>query len=527
MVKSVDVNNIRVGFVDESGSSEDFISDFMTGSVRSLRTFKEIDHCLSEMKNKKIASCMVVVEKGGTRGIDVYMDSNNKVIEFYSKQFVLSSVLENQNQFIEESSEDISNKMNVYHASIVDARNELRNTKEELILQRDTLVEKRNELWVVKNDFDSVYIPLKEREFELNILRQELQNNQVESEDALERVRDIQDDLESLEDIFVGGLNPEDAEAASLIINSILSDLNHVESFLESTDDSYAEIYSALDLIDSTIVKLDRVNELLISTDEDLEEAIYQTGESIEKIDSFIFQLDFALEELSFFSEDFDQSPIVVDFSPGGEQTSLGNDAMTRTFPLLVAIIITFTSLILSNMFVLKQTNRLSYFREAITPTKNGSFVFADYFVNLFFVFIQVVILFLIGLFWMNLSLDFAFLYFLVIFVSSSFFIFVGMGFGYLIKSQSLSLLLTVFLVMLFFILSNLIAPSMLLSSTVKFFVDLNPFVMLVGLLENVFILKDNFYVMFDRFLIFVVYLLAAFIFAMGSKKFSKNKIEY
>ena len=75
------------------------------------------------------------------------------------------------------------------------------------------------------------------------------------------------------------------------------------------------------------------------------------------------------------------------------------------------------------------------------------------------------------------------------IFLVASILIFIGMGIAYLVKTSSLSMLLTIFLLMLLFILSSVLAPSILSSSIIQFFIMLNPFVLLHTLLTDALVL--------------------------------------
>jgi len=178
-------------------------------------------------------------------------------------------------------------------------------------------------------------------------------------------------------------------------------------------------------------------------------------------------------------------------------------------------------------MFILKQVNRPSYFRDIISPARNFNFIFANYFINLFFVFIQASVLFLIGRSLSVLSFEVLLTFAIGIFLSSSIFILIGMSLGYLIKSQNLSMLIAIFLVMFFLIMSDLLAPSILASSFIRFIISLNPFVLLNEILADSFILERPLISLIPSLTLLAYWLCGLIIAVYLSKRISiKNAIQ-
>ncbi len=198
---------------------------------------------------------------------------------------------------------------------------------------------------------------------------------------------------------------------------------------------------------------------------------------------------------------------------------------VSLAFPLLIALIITFTSVVLSNLFVARQVNQPQYMRSLVAPVNDSSFLFADYAVNIFFVFIQAVFIFLIGMYLFHIDIlnslpQIA----LVVFLASSVFVFIGMSFGYFFKSENLSMLLSIFVVLLFQIFSDLLAPTALVSPVVGFFVAINPFVILSRLLSQILLLHRTLDVLVPE----ITKLLLLFLITLGcvyvAKRVSKKR---
>ncbi len=197
-------------------------------------------------------------------------------------------------------------------------------------------------------------------------------------------------------------------------------------------------------------------------------------------------------------------------------------------FPLLIALIITFTSVVLSNIFVSRQTNQPNYIRTLVAPVKDSSFLFADYAVNLFFMSIQAVFILLVGIYFFEIDIISSLpQILLVIFLSSSIFIFIGMAFGYFFKSENLSMLLSIFIVLLFQIFSDLLAPTALVGPLVGFFVSINPFVILSELLGEIILLRSPLNVLVSEIMKLILLFLVTLGIMMVAKKMSKNRTLY
>ena len=184
-----------------------------------------------------------------------------------------------------------------------------------------------------------------------------------------------------------------------------------------------------------------------------------------------------------------------------------------------------FTSLVLSNMFILKEVNQPSYLREVVSPAGDMNFLVADYLINLFFVAIQTAVLFLVGVQLFSLPVSEVSVFALAIFFAASIFIFTGMTIGYLVKHQSLSTLITIFLVMILMVLSDMLAPSVFSGDIVKFFIDINPFMILKKILEDSIVLGRGLRDVFLSFSRLFTFFIVSFVIAYIAKKFSKENI--
>jgi uncharacterized coiled-coil DUF342 family protein len=487
-LNSNDFANIRIGIIDLDPGY-----DFNLGKIKNVKRYSSLTNCLYDLANSKTAVCMYVREQGGKHQIDVHLDNTVKRIEYYARQFVLENILQEQTYQFEKTSDEINAQLTLYSTNIGNAKQELQQVKTELEDQEAMLLRYRENLTEIRNDFNEIYYTLKQAEPTISQLKQEIGQNNENLQGNITEFRQAKQEIDfliaSLKTYLQANLDPAEYSHAETILNSITSELDEMDQILSDIERMQRlnqQLLPLLEDLDEIIEKLDDIKQTLDQLDGDLEKAIQTTRQSKERVNTFIMQLDDATTEIQEFSGSLSSNQVATSFK---EAFPIDAKPVFFVFPLLVAIIITFTSLVLSNMFILKQVNQPSYFRDMITPTNDTTFLTADYLINLFFIAIQGFVLFLVGYYWFNLTFDNLGIFVIAVFLASTIFIFLGMSISYLIRNQSLSMLLTIFLLILLLILSDVLAPSVLSGNTIKFLIDLNPFVILTRVLKDTIIL--------------------------------------
>lgn len=520
MLNSNDFNNFRVGVIDKDPGY-----DFNPQLIKNIRSYSSIADCIFGMSSDQVSACLYVAPNGDIHQIEIYLDSTSKIIEYYGRQFILQNAVQEQAATLQENSEKINSKLAIYTNSIYNARIDLLNASAELDDQEKTLRDHQKNLTIVRAQFDEIYFNLKKMQLQVNNLKQQTSANQADLQGNITLFRnkkqDINNKISLLNTFLLPRLNEQDYNYASGILVSITNDLNSMDQSLTNIEKSQSDIAALVNNYDSLMNNLDSIKGNLDKLDSDLSTAIERTGRSREKINYFISNLDTASNEISQFRQGLGKNPIQFEFK---DAFSVPSDPVLILYPLLISIIITFTSLVLSNMFVLKQINQPSYLRDIISPTNDINFLGADYLINLFFVAIQAVALFLLGVYRFSVPIDSLSMFVLAVFLTSSIFIFVGMSIGYVVKSQGLSMLLTIFLVMLLLIMSDVLAPSVLSGNIIRLLIGLNPFVILNNILRNVMVLKTT--IVLDSFILRLeIMLVISMLFAYISKKFSKEVV--
>ncbi|MAG07729.1 hypothetical protein CMI46_02840 [Candidatus Pacearchaeota archaeon] len=508
MFSSFSLENVGIGVVDHGGGYE-----FNVEKISRFINYNDIEGCLDDLPSGIVNLCIVIDKINQSTHLEVYLDNSNRYVQSYTKETFLEASLNNQLQDVGESSELISERLSLYSLSISNARSELVNIGSELDEQEKLLVDYKKNLTRLREDFDEAYFAFKEVEPQIRVIQEQLNgsDNSLESDISSFRQRKnyLVSQIEVLKVMLAVQLPLAQYQEFDDLLTSIVDDLENIDRNLQNIESVMAgnEIEDVVNSFDGIVVKIENIRTLLYQADEDIDNSISKIQESKLKIQEFDLALEEAERDLTGLMGEIKDGDTSISFKNSFE---FFDDPTFLIFPLLISLIITLSSLVLSNLFILRQVNKPSYFREIITPTSQISFIFADYIINLFFISIQIVVLFLIGLTWFEFPLHSFYLFFLVCFVVSSIFIFIGMSFGYLIESQNLSMLTTVFLTMLMLIFSDLLIYSDLTGKFVKFFIDLNPFVILHSSLKNVIVFnKDFFYLVPSLIVLFVMYVIS------------------
>jgi len=523
LLNSNSLKNVRVGFFNEGDNLRSL------DNLGNIRNYGSLGSCLFDLTNYRISVCIHARNVENEQQIDVYVDNTKRIIELYTKQAILEEIFQEQTNLLEETSGDIDSQLSIYSTSIEEAQMELVRAEKELDDLEIKLMGYKSNLTIARNNFNQVYFEVKSMEPQIQSTKSTILSSQISQDQSISEIRldlnNIRTDLQVIKEFLPGELSGGALDFVNLNLDASLSSLNKIDSALSSLEQSYpdAEVLDLLNLIENLITRLDEVKNFLDALNEDLESAIQDTRNSRKRVEQFQEKLYNAQNDLSRFKNNNEDKPITLNFKKAFPVIS--SDLVLISFPFVVSIIITFSSLVLSNKFILNSVNKPSHLREMITPSKDVSFVISDYLVNLLFISVQVVVLILIGVFWLQISPSSIPLFLISVMIASSIFIFLGISLGYLIKSESLSVLITMFLLMFFLIFSDILVPSTLSGAFVRYMINLSPFVILNNLLRDLIIVgKQGSQLILPLFRLSVIFVSTFFI-AYLSRKASKDNI--
>jgi len=483
VLNSIDVGNINVDFIYQntnliSQEISNFPGNFYPGKVSS---------CIDNLRFSRVGACVYLHENESVPILDVYYDGSNKIVEQYTKQLILDMISKKQGEILKKNSEEVSKNVKSYQVLFSEAQEKLISTEDNLSSQKTELINRKKKVESLRNDYLKVYYPLKNSENDFFKTKEAIDNNREEINLDFQNLNDSTFSvLEIINNLNSTGLSSSQKKDLDEIKSYVLN----VQSFLDLYEKTYGSnsFYSVLGNVSEMYSRLDEIKNVLDGTVEDLDLAIAGIDKTISDIRNYLIKINDSSVSLNDFSNKTQYPGLEWNFfSVFGV-----DDPVLLSFPLLVSIIIMFTSLILSNMITSKQTHEKSYQREIISPVKSGTFLISNYLINLFFIFIQAVVLFAIGVLWVGIPQNIYGLYFFGVFLISTVFIFVGMGISYFLRSSSLSSLVTIFVIMFSFVLSSVVAPPLLTDPFVKFLMQFNPFVISMNYFKAIFIVHQG-----------------------------------
>jgi len=525
MLNSAKFENVKVGMVNLNKNNSLIGFDFFKDSYY----YSSLKDCIRDISSSKISICIQQEEIEEKYIINVYIDNRKSVLEYYVKQFILKKFAEQKISFFEESLKEINKQITLFSYSIKNYKTELNNTYYELDLQERKLIEYKENITNIKQNIQEIYSLLKRIEPTIQKIN-ETDNNSSSFSEKLESFKEKKDHLENnlvtlKEYLKPPRLQESEYNYIKIIIDENLNNLNQMGNDLDNLNKTYSNISSKyfVNLYYKNLQNIEQMNALMNSLENELNTSIIKTKETKTKIRGFILTLEEKEKELNKLTNKTEKKDTLLEFKDTFQYSS---DIVTFYFPLLVAIIVTFTSLILSNTFIIKQTQQNSYLREILTPTRSFSFFIASYFTSLFFIFLQTLTILLIGYYLFDLAFfENLKMFLLIIFICSSIFIFIGMIFGYAVRNQNLSILFSILVLILCVTFSDLLTPTSLTGPIVRFFVNLNPFTTLYTLIFDILLIKSEFDVLAVHLKRLSALFFLSFIIAYIAKKISIKKV--
>jgi ABC-type multidrug transport system permease subunit len=274
-------------------------------------------------------------------------------------------------------------------------------------------------------------------------------------------------DLDDLRD-GVSSLNYVKTETVNLgnKINLLENNLNILDSFSEFNI-----------LITETYVELGKFKYELSNVNSDVKSVITQLKLKQKKIKDIENVID---ENIGFFSDllSRDASDITDPISREIFSTHENLEKIHQLSPSVIMIILLFIGLLLSNIIVSLEINSKAYFRNVISPISQNKFIMALFFTALIIILFQMIFLFLVLVLFFSIPIFVNFLQVMLVIIHVLVvFILLGILLAYLFSSLQISILVTTFVMLFFFLLSNSIVSIELMPNFFSNLVLLNPIV--------------------------------------------------
>lgn len=251
-------------------------------------------------------------------------------------------------------------------------------------------------------------------------------------------------------------------------INYLNSILNSAETEMNILNDSLTEVNKS---------KINLLNNLNF-----IETQLNQNQILISDFNEDLKNISLELNEISNLSSTQLLNPIINQIE-GFDQSRTNIDYL---FPTLIVFIIMFVAILLGNILIIKEKKSRAFFRNIISPSNSLIIPFGAYLTILLIIFFQITIIFVLSMFFLPLSIYiYPFELFITLFIGISIFTFIGIIFGSLIDSEESMIVISILLIIIFLIFSNVLMPIEVIPPLFNLFIQLNPFFIISEMIKK------------------------------------------
>ncbi len=477
------LNRVPVGVIDNAESLDVMAHKNTFFSYLELNDFDSLGTCLEELKNYRQYACIDIEEEDKVI-LNIHYDNTKEPVIWEILERIKGTIELMKREQSKESLESIFEEiystdehLDDYKQSLDTIDKDLRDYIGELGEVQDKVRNAKIELSEVLDQMDSDVDNLR-----LNLMHIESRKNNLlrRTEINLERLESYASSTEGMEHI---------------IRNEINTIRNTIDDYDSRANQEIAEANMKLD-------EYEQKSALGRGYTDDMQEEIrniqlmqISLGRyeyRIMDIKNDVEQMQSILTDLRELSVDEILSPVIMDGEPtyipdvdmifpydsGGsgeeqiEQVMKGLNmiSLQTIFPTVLFLITLFLSLLISNFVCLNEVNSFAKLRVSIIRRVFFPEIISTFISSVIVVLIPLVLIICAGhyLFYINILPNF-FQVFAILFLTSSVFIFMGMMLAYLIRKESITLLLTVFFLVLFIFLSGVILPLERMSPIANF----------------------------------------------------------
>ncbi|MBU2634629.1 MAG: ABC transporter permease [Nanoarchaeota archaeon] len=520
-----DISGAKIGVISEEEIDLTPLSNNLKDYGVIIK-YSTLEECQSDLILQKIHLCIGLeninlIEKSKienfedipTGKVTFYYDNTRKkvslgLIKTIKEIFGLTS-----EQISIETTETIIENIQSLVGFLNERKQEINEIKNESIQIKIQLIERKEKLEIIRDNFMPQYLLVKDLQNKLHNYSSNFDNS---TNDLLILINDLTNNLEEFQD------NSLYNESLDYFIGDIESQLSSLSVLLNSTTSQKDMIITT---IDDIIISLDNIK---IALDEEIainEEYINKIDQSVEKVDELSQELDNKLNQLSGLSPDVAKKlvkPILYNYNELLENST----NIQLSFPQLLVIIIMFLTLLFSNVSTLTEIHNKAHLRNLIAPVNDILYIVGMLITSLIIILLQINILFVVAQIKLNILITPIFFKIILITILLIIpFILLGMIFAYLSKTVQSSILITTFVALLFFLFSNALFPIEIMPSFARIISNLNPLVIGEYLIKEVQLFNMPLNYLIPQISLIIVYIFILFLILIIVSK-NKNKKE-
>lgn len=505
-----ELHDIFLGVHASDPESIQPVVDALASEEVAVVHFLTIDTCIAAMNHSVVHICADFSPefREGSGGVTFYYDTTRYNLVRYILEYLKNQVALTSEQISLQATEQIFSDINSFILDMQTGKQQVDELRANALLMREDLVTAHADVVTAQEEFLPPYMRIKKLQAELNatvILYSE-------TYETAANVTVVLEDLTAL-DVLLTDLNwtlttTEEAialaaadagirydaqpfqnahaslEQAHLQIQATVTSLNSTGNFSSMTLNQSQQL---LDQINEIVGYLDAMNASLAATEQKLAQHIVNIDAAVVDLEGLSASFENSIAKFSAITPRAAErflNPIVATFQAVPEP-ELNKTALV--FPILLIFMLSFISILLSNMLVLNETHSQAYFRNFLVPVSSLSFIVGLFITNLLLIGFQLGVFLLVG--WLSFGIPLFLnlpVFLFSVFACVILFVLIGMFFAYLVPERQTSLLLSLFFSLILFFFSDIIFPLEIMPEIASFFAQFNPIVVGEGIFRQV-----------------------------------------
>jgi hypothetical protein len=485
------MSTIPSGFVNEVdlldiSEFETYFSDFM-----ALTEYDDLESCITDLQEYKQYTCLEIYQDK-TITLKIHYDNTRQPIIWAIVQRIKDAVTFLQKEKAKEFAqgvlsefEDSSDKSAVVLKELRVLEQDIREAEEILVVLSETtensVKDINNQLFVLKQEIDFTRNDVAAMEEEASRFAGNVYDGSNEIEDTLDAL-DVFEGQGYLEEIIYGWT--EDMGEDSEIIKGTIQDhagdsyssfdtMDYVES---SIDNQVTVLFGVSDSLNSVTSNFNGMTDSVAFLRRSVED-VSDELENIEQLDPEFLVNPIVIRDTQTYFPDITipeqetEDDVIKEAVRGMNLISL-----QTLFPSLFILIITFLSILIGSFVNLNEINSTAHTRIQMIRGIFFSHFIAIYLSSFIIIAIPISLVLVVGqLLFLLPILAHIGLVLLIIFLLISIFVFFSHALGHLLKKESITLVVSTFVLLFIIFLSGLILPVEQMSDSVRFFAEASP----------------------------------------------------
>ncbi len=501
-----ELHNVLIGVHTPKNASVQSVVDALASEDVAVVYFSNIGKCIVAMNHSAVNICADFSDDFANEhgSIIFYYDATQYNLISYILEYLKEQIALTSEQVSLEVSEKIFTDINQFISDMQAGQNHVQQLQESALLLRQDLVAMHADVVVAQKQFTPPYVKIKQLQQQLNTTVLDYSEVYGSSTNVTVIVANfiilsstldtVNATVASIEEAVVNSFMLYNSVAFTSLYNSISNTQQQITTTImilnSSANLSSLTLYQSqllLHEVDLLVDYLDAINTSLAETEQKLSNHIINIDLGVRNLDELSASFDIYIETFSGLNQSDAERflrPITATFQP--TPTDAEENKTAIVFPIVLVFMLSFISILLSNMLVLNEIHSPAYFRNFLVPVNNFFFILGMFITNMLLIGFQVFVFFVVAYLSFHVYFFLNLLVFLfAVFLGSMLYTLLGMLFGYMIPQRQTSLLFSLFFSLIMFFFSDVILPLEIMPEPAGFVAQFNPLVVIEGIFRQ------------------------------------------